>query len=146
MALEWREQLSVGNEVIDADHKRLIGLINDAEAGLKGRNWDLLSATLEELTEYAHSHFIREEKIAQAAGYAGCSRLNQEHERLRKQLRRARNELEGMRGEWSEATIKHFVHFLREWLLQHVIQEDLLMKPVLKNHPGNLSPDNLSSL
>ena len=31
MSLEWREQLSVGNNVIDADHKHLIGIINQVE-------------------------------------------------------------------------------------------------------------------
>jgi len=40
MSLLWREQLSVGNNVIDADHKYLIEIINWAEVVLtsKGRS------------------------------------------------------------------------------------------------------------
>jgi len=31
MGLQWRDQLSVGNDLIDTDHKYLIDLINRAE-------------------------------------------------------------------------------------------------------------------
>ena len=37
MGLVWREQLSVGNDLIDADHKRLISIINQVEESLKER-------------------------------------------------------------------------------------------------------------
>jgi hemerythrin len=38
MSLQWREQLSVGNDLIDNDHKRLIEIINRAEVSLKSIN------------------------------------------------------------------------------------------------------------
>jgi hemerythrin len=141
MSLEWREQLSVGNEVIDSDHKRLIGLINSVELALNEKSWDALSGALEQLSQYGQDHFAREEKIAQAAGYAKCIRLRQEHVFLIKDLARAKSELEGMQGEWSETTIKHFTNLLRRWLIDHVIKEDMLLKPVLQAHPYDFNPD-----
>jgi hemerythrin len=38
MALQWREQLSVGNEVIDADHKQLIENLNQVEKYIENKN------------------------------------------------------------------------------------------------------------
>jgi len=35
MALVWRDQLSVGNNVIDSDHKHLIEIINKVEQSLQ---------------------------------------------------------------------------------------------------------------
>lgn len=140
MSLEWREQLSVGNGVIDSDHKRLIGLINSVELALKGKDWDALSGALEQLSQYGQDHFAREEMIAKAAGYGKCIRLRQEHVLLSKELMRAKCELEGMHGEWSEAVIKNFTQLLRRWLIDHVIKEDMLLKPVLQAHPYDFNP------
>lgn len=140
MTLEWREQLSVGNGVIDGDHKHLIALVNSTEVALNARDWDALSGALEQLDLYAREHFTREERIAQAAGYPNCVHLQQEHVLLRKELMRAKHELESMRGEWSEAAIKNFTHLLRRWLVDHVIREDMLLKPLLQSYPYNFNP------
>lgn len=140
MSLEWREQLSVGNGAIDSDHKKLIGLINSVELALNEKNWDILSGAIEQLSQYGMEHFAREEKIAQAAGYGKFIHLRQEHVLLSKELTRAKRELEGMHGEWSEAVIRNFTKFLRRWLIDHVIKEDMLLRPVLQAHPYDFNP------
>ncbi|OGS92141.1 MAG: hypothetical protein A2Z95_00535 [Gallionellales bacterium GWA2_60_18] len=141
MSLEWREQLSVGNGAIDGDHKKLIALINAVEVALSTRDWDGFSGALDQLGTYAQEHFAREEKIARAAGCKNWQRLCQEHELLGKQLQRARHELEAMRGEWVKVTLDHFTVFLRGWLIDHVIKEDLKMKPALQKFPYDFNPD-----
>lgn len=112
MNLEWREQLSVGNAIIDADHKNLINLINATQLALDKADKEAFAGATEKLANYAQQHFSREEKIAQAAGYEEVNRLHQDHELLTKQLLRARREFE-VAGDWSESIVSNFMRFLR---------------------------------
>ncbi len=138
MSLVWREQLSVGNDAIDADHKHLIDIVNLVEESMAGKNRSKLVAALDNLTEYSLIHFDREEKIAEAAGYTQTPHLHESHEGLVKQLEQMKGEVDAMGQEWSDETARHFTTFLRAWLLDHVIKEDLLMKPVLLKHSPRL--------
>ena len=140
MSLVWREQLSVGNNVIDADHKYLIQLINQVERSLDIKNRNELAVALDCLSEYSHKHFALEEKIAYAAGYTQTPHLNQSHESLVKQLDQVKREIAEMGQEWSSAAAEHFTKLLRNWLIDHVIKEDLLMKPALQKHPPSFDP------
>ncbi len=46
----------------------------------------------------------------------------------------------GLGDSWSQAAINHFTAFLRDWLLNHVIKEDMLMKPWLTKHSPRFVP------
>ncbi|MDP1633309.1 MAG: hemerythrin family protein [Gallionellaceae bacterium] len=140
MALMWRDQLSVGNNVIDGDHKYLVEIINEVEQSLKAKNKSALAATLEKLAKYSQVHFDREERIAQAAGYTQVPTLSQSHQALMKKLEQMTVDTNAMGMEWSAETGEHFAAFLRDWLLDHVIKEDLLMKPVLQKHSPSFDP------
>lgn len=131
MGLVWREQLSVANDVIDADHKYLIDIINRVEQGMAAKNLRSLAAALESLSKYSQEHFAREEKIAKAAGYQQVPDLNQSHQALLKQLDEVKTEI-GQMQEWSPEVVDRFTSLLRSWLIDHVVKEDLLMKPTLQ--------------
>ena len=137
MSLVWREQLSVGNDIIDNDHKYLIDIINLIEHSFATKNLNALAEALDSLTQYSKSHFAHEEKIAQAVGYKQIAYLNRSHSGLVKQLDKAKNELNEISQEWSSEIAAHFNQFLRDWLINHVIKEDLLMKPALQKYPPN---------
>ena len=68
MGLQWRDQLSVGNDLIDGDHKYLIDIINKVEVSMKANNRAELMALLDELGHYGKTHFEREELVAKAVG------------------------------------------------------------------------------
>lgn len=140
MSLVWRHQLSVGNDVIDNDHKHLIGIINSVERGLEARDQARLNAALDELSKYSMLHFAREEKIATAAGYTQIPHLNDSHMSLLKELEQVRGEFDAMGKEWEPEVASHFTNFLRNWLIDHVIKEDLLMKPSLEKYPPSFNP------
>jgi hemerythrin len=137
MSLIWREQLSVGNDLIDEDHKYLIEIINQAEHSLLSKNQLELKQALENLFRYSKAHFQREEKIALAVGYPQAAELHVSHEALLARLDKVSQEL---KEDWSVPAVEHFIAFLREWLINHVIKEDMLMKPFLKVHSPKLSP------
>jgi len=137
MTLEWREQLSVGNDLIDADHKYLIDIINLAEQGLKTHDCVMLTGALDNLSRYSIMHFSREETIAAAAGYPQASSLHESHGELMKMLVQLKKEIG---DQWDAASATRFSAFLRAWLIDHVIKEDLLMKPFLKKHSPRFDP------
>ncbi len=140
MGFAWREQLSVGNDVIDSDHKYLVDLINRVEEVLKTKNSKALPEVLDSLSKYALVHFSREEKIAQAAGYVSTSQLSQSHHALTQQLDEIKAEMLQAHMDWSSTAVDHFVSFLRRWLIEHVIKEDLLMKDTLKRFSPRFDP------
>ena len=140
MGLVWREQLSVGNNVIDNDHRHLIDIVNHVEQSLDTKNPRELSAALDSLSKYSQEHFVREEKIARAAGYEQVPDLSHSHEALVKQLDQIKVEIRGMGQEWSPAVAEDFTKLLRSWLIDHVIKEDLLMKSVLQKYSPLFDP------
>lgn len=140
MGFAWREQLSVGNDVIDSDHKYLVDLINQVETVLRSKNSTALSEVLDNLSKYALLHFAREEEIAQAAGYTGVSQLHHSHQELTRQLDEIKEEMILSQMDPPSAAVEHFVSFLRRWLVEHVIKEDLLMKNTLKRFSPRFDP------
>ena len=140
MALQWREQLSVGNNIIDADHRHLIDIINRVEQCLAAKDRGALDAALVSLKDYALVHFAREEKIAEAAGYTQMPGLAQSHRGLMETLEQMRQEFDAVGGSWAAEPVAKFTGFLRGWLIDHVIKEDLLMKPALQKFAPTFDP------
>jgi hemerythrin len=140
MSLVWREQLSVGNNVIDTDHRYLIDIINRVEQSLGAGDRRDLSVALDSLSKYTQEHFAREEKIAHVAGYEQVPDLSHSHEALIKQLDEIKTEIRNKGQEWTPEVAEKFTKLLRSWLIDHVIKEDLLMKPVLKKHSPLFDP------
>ena len=137
MSLEWQVQMSVGNDLIDSDHKYLIELINQIEESLGSMNRGQLAESLDGLSRYSLTHFALEEKIAGAVGYPDVSRLHESHEELIDKLEQFRQELG---SDWTTAAIRRFIALLRDWLINHVIKEDLRMKPFLAKRSPKFDP------
>lgn len=137
----WREQLRVGNDVIDDDHRHLIDIINRIGTGLKNDNPFSIRTDLNCLHEYSLLHFEREEKIAFAAGYEHAPHLHQSHRILMERLAQIRKAVIDTEREWSPQLRREFHDFLRNWLIDHVIREDLQMKPLLQKFPPAFSPE-----
>ena len=137
MTLKWREQLSVGNDLIDSDHQYLIEIINAAEHSLKTNDRAGLTVALTKLSKYSKMHFAREEKLARAIGYSQSSNEHVTHEALIWSLSHFIQEI----GEdWTTSSGEHFGAFLRNWMMNHVIKEDMLMKPLLKKYSPRFDP------
>lgn len=137
MGLQWRDQLSVANDLIDGDHQHLIEIINLAEVSLKAHDPVELARVLHELHRYGKSHFEREELIARAIQFPRADSLHESHQELSLQLDKFR---ESLGTQWSDAAVQDFSTFLRNWLINHVIKEDMLMKPWLQRFSPRFDP------
>lgn len=136
MPIHWSESLSVGNSRIDSDHKHLISIINMVERAVQSKDFNLLSNQLAKLSHYADIHFRSEELIALSAKYPDCEHMHISHVALSEILGQCRRKIDdtGMTSKIADDIIK----LLRSWLLDHVIKEDLKMKPYLMKYTPEL--------
>ncbi len=135
----WTDELSVGNASIDADHKKLIVMVNGVEAMIKARDGFALSQALEQLEHHLYAHFVNEEKVAQAVNFP-FDQNKLEHQYVLKEFQHMKKELIAKNGIWSDGAAEHYSHFLSDWITDHVINEDMLMKPVLQTYPYDFKP------
>lgn len=140
MGLNWAEHLSVANEMIDSEHKNLIVVVNSVEQAIGTGDHSAMSKAFDLLDVYMHIHFRNEEKIASAANIP-FAKNKLEHRHLLKEMRYMREELEARNGIWSEELVKKYSSFLSGWMTDHIIKEDMQLKPVLQTLPYNFKPD-----
>lgn len=134
MGILWTEQLSVGNAIIDADHKELIAMINGAEYMIHKRDSYALSLAFDHIEHWLRVHFSNEEMIAQAVNFP-FEKHKLEHENVLKTFCFMRDVIAGKNGVWNEAAAEHYSEFLSDWLTDHLTQEDMRMKEVLELYP-----------
>ena len=133
MALVWRKELAIGDEQIDTDHKYLICLINTVELTLRiPEHRELLPTTLAQLVDYTHTHFEREESIMLAIRYARYDQHKLQHQLLIRELATIQQKVEAKGSEeFSDEECATVATLFRHWLLDHLVKEDMLMKPAL---------------
>lgn len=136
MALAWSNKLSVGNAIIDSEHRNLIVMINGIEATFKAGDSSALAQELEQVEYWLCAHFLNEERIAAAVGF-DFARNKLEHKNLLEEFHRMKDELNAMQGMWPDKVAKRHYKYLCDWITNHVMEEDMLMKPVLAEREYN---------
>lgn len=139
MTLIWTKQLSVGNEMLDSEHKDLIGMVNRIEYAIETRDITALSRAFKLLMNCVYVHFANEERFAQAVNIP-FEQHRLAHQHLQKELQHTWNQLEAKNGIWPEYVMDHYPQFLREWLVECITKEDMLMKPALQAYPYDFKP------
>ncbi|MEE9431237.1 MAG: hemerythrin family protein [Melioribacteraceae bacterium] len=141
MAFLWRKTMSVGNDAIDHGHRYLIGYVNTIELILHSPiDKELLIEALDQLYEETVKHFRKEEVIQRKIEFPQTLHHRREHKKLLEQLNDARtkiidcNSLEGLLEYAPE-----LIMFLRNWLVDHVFHEDMLLKPFFSKYPKGYS-------
>lgn len=141
MPIFWRDKMSVQNALIDRDHRYLICLINTVELALREpEDRQPINNALMQLRDYTREHFRNEEQIQAAIGFPTRTEHRKLHESLTSSLEDliARAQTEGDPATQQERNAA-LITLLRDWLLHHVLQEDLLMAPYLRQYPENFT-------
>jgi len=116
----WDPQWSVGVRSIDGQHQHLFDLLNRLyEAMQDGRGYIVINGTLEELLEYAHSHFAIEEAYFDRFHYPGSEEHKRAHRAFLMRIMRFRAECSVNPAVSLETLI-----FLIDWLRVHVRTAD----------------------
>jgi hemerythrin len=140
--------MSVKNNLIDADHKHLLMLINNFEQQLSSNAPVAhLRGTIAQLEKYTREHFAREEKVMLHLNYRKYDEHKIAHGELIDQLKHATKPVMEPEGDLP-ATIADFPEefrtglkiLLRHWLLDHILNSDMLLKPMLAEQSPNYAP------
>ena len=118
---QWGDDLAVGNELIDQDHRKLINLVNDLHTATRqGQGRAVVGKILVELLEYTADHFRREESHMERIRYAAVEAHKQEHTEILKKVLA----LEGQYAGGQVTVAAKVSALLREWLSIHIMQSD----------------------
>lgn len=139
MGLIWAEHLSVGNGLIDSDHKNLIVVVNSLEHAVNARDRASLSKSYELLDTYMGIHFRNEERIAEAIKYS-FAQNKVEQRKMMHEMKYMMRILEGMDYLWPDSLLGRHSCFLSGWMTDHIIKTDMQMKPALQAYPYNFKP------
>jgi hemerythrin-like metal-binding protein len=127
---DWDSKLTTGIQVIDDQHKKLINLVNELHEAMRNRKAkEIVEHILKELGEYTIYHFSVEEKAFEKYGYAQRNEHRKNHEDLVKQL----NDLVQKHKKGELAISIEILDFLTNWVKTHIMKEDMMYVPFLKD-------------
>jgi len=144
MAFEWSDELSVGVERIDAQHRELIARTNALLQALPGGDGPASQAamdTLLYLSSYVEEHFSDEERLMAEVTFPGLAAHREEHLRFRGSLRVLvrRFSLGGIDQVLRQAIEEEVCG----WIVRHVLGTDRGIGRFLKDRvspPGRSGP------
>jgi hemerythrin-like metal-binding protein len=127
MLLLWTDNLSVGIDQFDEDHKRLIAIINELHCSIqaaraKGEiDKTEIEIALHLLQNYIRYHCDREELFMAKTGYPELESHRQEHRRLEAKIA-------DMAGRFQDSTdpehAAEIMQFIFDWLTNHIFVVD----------------------
>ncbi len=121
--VQWSDELSVGIEEIDSQHKVLVGIINKMHEAIHQRHGsDVVKEILNELAEYTRIHFAVEESLMRILNFPGYEEHHEQHDELIGHM----TELQEKVNSGKTAIGFELMHFLKVWLTKHILKEDML--------------------
>lgn len=115
----------IGIPEIDNEHAHLFDLLNKTDAALHAEDADVVAITsrlLNELYEYAVTHFAHEEAYMLSIDDPEFNRQATEHEAFRNKVTTAMNA-----SELTLETAQDLLSFLAKWLYRHILGSDILI-------------------
>lgn len=119
--IKWRDSYNTGVGKIDKEHQKLVELIEMMHEAIRdGATLQVVGKALSEITDYTEFHFANEKSLMEEYNYPEKQNHIDEHEKLKEEAaafseRLAKNFPDG---------IQEFYKFLREWLVNHILDVD----------------------
>lgn len=126
----WKDEYSVGVQLIDEQHKMFVGIINEMYAAIQEKKGNIvLKDIFNQLVAYTQFHFQTEERYFDEFNYDGSVEHKAAHQALIKQV----TDLQGKEAEIMEDPFKLF-DFLEDWLVEHIMGMDKRYGPCFNQH------------
>jgi len=117
----WNNSYSVGVEIIDTQHKKLIDILNKLyESFIDQTVGQRLEEIIGELVDYTDYHFKTEEDLFDQVKYPQKEKHIQEHQEFIQKLDSFKAEL----SEGKSSLTFQLMNFLRNWLINHIAISD----------------------
>jgi len=129
--IPWSDELSVGMETIDSQHRKLVKMVNNLHRAIKAHHTqEALGALLIELKDYAVTHFATEEKLFAEFGYPDTKGHVEIHKKLAQKV--LDFEAKFLSGQVSIGM--ELLLFLKDWLVNHIMKVDKRYMGFLQDH------------
>jgi len=129
--IQWSDDLSVGIDLIDEQHRMLIQRLNDVSAAEEAHHGvEKIAKTLDFLVEYTHFHFSTEEQHMEAHDYPGREEHHIKHEELKDTLRDLEQDFREEGATYQLADSLNTL--LGNWLIRHIKGVDVRFGTFLK--------------
>ena len=121
--MEWSdEKLSVHVDIIDRQHKKMIGMINELyDAVTNSQGDDMIEILLVKLFHYTNYHFATEEQHFREHEYPGYEEHKFQHDVIRSRVM----ELEDRNSKKDKVTATEVMNLLKFWLFNHIMGSDV---------------------
>lgn len=115
----WDQSLSVGIDVIDGQHRRIVDYINDLYMAKQEQDRDKVSNVLTGLIDYTRTHFVFEEDIMRQSNYP----LTESHKKVHDAFILHINQYAQQHESGKDITSK-LLSELQIWLTNHIKNDD----------------------
>lgn len=122
--VEWNDQYSVNDDVLDDHHKKLFETINLIATYFEnGKDSDSqkIAGYMDELIEYTDYHFKLEEAVLKQVNYPDTDKHIKQHEIFEVKVKSFRDQVLTF---GSSNTSKRILEYLTNWLKSHIVVED----------------------
>lgn len=138
--LIWSHAYSIGNAVVDEQHRKLVGFINTLYNIGDGPGAEAeVQQVLGELIEYTVYHFGDEERLQAESGYPGYEKHKAIHKQLIADVSAQVASLEA----GDRAMREKLLVFLVDWLKEHILHDDKLVGEHMAAKAGAGEVDDL---
>ena len=125
--ISWSDELSVGIQEIDEQHKILVDLLNSLYLAIREHHGNEATVKiLNDLVDYTRIHFAVEESLLRVLDYPEYESHKHHHELLIEQINELSRKIENGKHVGFE-----LLHFLKNWLTRHILEEDMEYVPHL---------------
>ena len=126
----WSEKYEIGIKEVDEQHKDIIDMLNRMHDALPKKNAvDDVIETITALAIYTKLHFKTEEAAMAEIGYPYLERQRKQHATLNQKVHGMVMKMN--RGD--VPSVRETLAFLKQWLLDHIEKEDMLIKKFLQS-------------
>jgi len=127
--VQWNDSYKIGHELIDGQHRKLVGMIASLQQSLgEGIEDEVASQTLKGLVDYTQYHFRDEERVMREIGHPEIEQHKYQHRQLLDQVVEILTDLRN--GKDFDA--HDLTEFLQHWLVDHIIAEDCKISRTMK--------------
>jgi hemerythrin len=128
--LAWNDRLSVNIREIDAQHKKLVDMVNRLHEAMKdGKAEMMLMRIVDEMKQYAANHFALEEQYMKKHAYPEYGAHKSEHDKFVAKVIQVEKDCKSGKCAMS----MDILNFLSNWLVNHIKGVDKKYGPFLNN-------------
>ena len=136
MKLEFDKSLVTGHDMIDAQHKELIGKIDSLLTYCEnGEEKVKAIKMLDYLAEYTDFHFGEEEKLQEEVSFPGMEEHKKKHAEFKKAVEELHDMLEEEEGP-TDAFVDAVKKNVVDWLFDHIKQMDQALAAFVQKESG----------